>query len=384
MSKRFTDQAENLTPADDDILVGTDISTGEDVKIPMTAIAAKMRVLLADALVSSDDRIFLEAGPPAIGVRYRYYRGATAPAISENDADPGPGWEATLPGGTDAVWRIEATFNDGVFVAPWSVAVQLSGEAGIAGLAGDDGTPGNIFFYQNDAPAETDRQDGDTWWDVNDNYKQYRWVTGTGWVQSFAPMLTIDANGNVTEVIRAGVAGAPFQILASAFQVWNGTSALAPFEIISDVVYIKQAVIRQLSAAKIIGGTITGQEIVLSGLGAVLKSDNYDPGEEGWKIDGEGAEFPALIVRNSMIEANAITRRYGSNFTNSGLLADGVWTEIASLTVVMASGDTAHVDRSVRDRWIHSTPTTRYLRGQANRLHFTRGQHHPRLPQVLR
>lgn len=343
---RFKGNARKVNLAANDAVPLQDGYSDEDQYFELSDLVGLIETLLADRLLSEEDRAKIDTPAPAIGIQRRYYRGATPPAVDTSNANPGPGWSTTLAGGTDAVWEIMASFNNGVFVPPWSAPVKISGEKGIDGLDGDDGTPGNQYFFQNDAPGAGGRRVNDVWWDKDDLYKQYRW-DGTQWVPSFQPLVLIDANGNVTGLQRAGEVGKPFQILASVFQIWDGVSASAPFEVIDGVTYIKEAVIRQVAAAKIIGGIIEGQEIILSGSGAKIRSSDFVTGVSGWQISGGGAEFPALIVRAGNIEANAVTRRYGNKFPNTGLLSAGVSHEIASSNVTMVSGDTAQITISL-------------------------------------
>lgn len=352
---RFSANVRKIAPVAADFVPGTNSDNNEDVVFEMTDIAAVMRILLADALVGSTDRTKLDLPVPAIGMQRRYYRGAAAPAVDYNNANPGGPWMSAPYPGTDAVWEIFSALNNGVFVPPWSVPVKISGEAGLPGLPGAAGTPGNQYFFQNDSPSGVGRLLNDVWWDLNDNFKQYRW-NGTTWVESFQPMLTIDEAGRVTGLVRAGEAGKNFVLIADKFQIWNGTSAMVPFEIIDGVVYIKEAVVRQIAAAKIIGGTIVGQEIILSGAGAKIRSDDFVTGVSGWKISGTGAEFPALVVRSGNLEAFAATRPYGGSFGITDVFAANVWTEIAGLNVTMEAGNFAQINVSM----IFLAPTVPY------------------------
>lgn len=343
---RFSEQPRKTAPVADDIVPGTNSANNEDVHFRFTDIAAIMRILLADALLTADDRTKVNTPMPAIGIQRRYYRGAVAPAVDANNANPGPGWSPTLAVGTDAVWEIYSALNNGVFVPPWSAAVKISGEAGLNGLPGLDGTPGNQYFFQSGAPSEVGRLVNDVWWGAAPEYRQHRW-NGTEWVESFQPMLTLDEAGRVTGLTRAGEAGKNFVLIADKFQIWNGESAYVPFEIIDSVVYIKEAVIRQVAAAKIIGGTIVGQEIILDGAGAKIRSADFVTGESGWQISGTGAEFPALIVRTGNIENNAVTRRYGGKLDLSATFGASTWSDLIELDVTMEAGNDAHISASL-------------------------------------
>lgn len=352
---RFSDNPRKVAPVAADVVPGTNSANNEDVHYQMTDIAAVMRILLADALVSPADRVKIETPIPAVAVQRRYYRGAVAPAVDYNNANPGASWSAVLGTGTDAVWEIISALNNGVFVPPWSAPVKISGEAGLPGLDGEDDMPGSQFFYQGSAPSSVGRLTDDVWWDTSDNYKQYRW-NGEAWVASFQPMLTLDEAGRVTGLVRAGEAGKNFVLIADKFQIWNGATSFVPFEIIDGVVYIKEAAVRQLAAAKIIGGTIVGQEIILSGAGAKIRSDDFVAGASGWRISGTGAEFPALVVRSGNLEANAATRPYGGSFGITDVFAANTWTEIAGLNVTMEAGNFAQINVSM----IFLAPTVPY------------------------
>lgn len=340
---RFSEQARKTSPVAADLVPGTDSVSGEDIHMQMTDIATVMRVLLADQLLTTDDRTKIDLPVPAIAIQRRYYRGATAPAVDSNNANPGASWVSPLPTGTDAVWEIYATFNNGVFVPSWSAPVKISGEAGLNGLPGVNGEPGNKYFFQGSAaPTSVGRLLDDVWWDSANDYKQYRW-NGTAWVASFQPMLTLDEAGRVTGLVRAGESGKNFVLIADKFQIWNGTSAFVPFEVIGGTVYIAEAVIRQVAAAKILGGTIVGQEIILSGAGSKIRSEDFVTGLSGWQISGTGAEFPALVVRSGNIENNATARRYGAKYGVTTVYSANTWVELAGLDVVMDSGNDAHI-----------------------------------------
>jgi hypothetical protein len=340
---RFSEQARKTAPVAADLVPGTDSVSGEDIHLQMADIATVMRVLLADQLLTTDDRTKINTPPPAIGIQRRYYRGATPPAVDSNNANPGAGWASTLATGTDAVWEIYASFNNGVFVPPWSAPVKISGERGIEGLPGTNGQPGNVYFFQGGAPTTVGRLLNDVWWDSANNFAQYRW-NGTAWVPSFQPMLTLDEAGRVTGLVRAGESGKNFVLLADKFQIWNGTDAQVPFEVIDGVVYIREAVIRQVAAARIIGGTIVGQEIILSGAGSKIRSEDFSSGVSGWQISGTGAEFPALVVRSGNIENNAVTRRYGGKVTLGPVNSANTWVELIGLDVTMGTGEDAHIN----------------------------------------
>ena len=69
-------------------------------------------------------------------------------------------------------------------------------------------------------------------------------VDNNGYVSGFGLISTAN-NGTVTST---------FNILADAFKVYNGTTAVAPFEVVGGVVYIKEANIQTLQVGKLIAG----------------------------------------------------------------------------------------------------------------------------------
>ena len=69
-------------------------------------------------------------------------------------------------------------------------------------------------------------------------------VDNNGYVSGFGLISTAN-NGTVTST---------FNILADAFKVYNGTTAVAPFEVVGGVVYIKEANIQTLQVGKLIDG----------------------------------------------------------------------------------------------------------------------------------
>lgn len=91
-------------------------------------------------------------------------------------------------------------------------------------------------------------------------------------------------------------------LVAERFQIWDGTSAFAPFEIIAGKVLIKEALIEKISAGKLTSGDIEAQQIRLVGRAATIGSDNYSAGESGWIVRGDGsAEFNKITVRDTIV-----------------------------------------------------------------------------------
>jgi hypothetical protein len=104
----------------------------------------------------------------------------------------------------------------------------------------------------------------------------------------------------------------------------SGGAKRIPFMVQGGVVYIDQAAIRELSAAKIASGTITAAYIYLQGSAATIGSSNYDYNNGlGWIIRGDGwAEFNNLSVRG-YIRAGADLKSTNFNTGVAGWIIRG-------------------------------------------------------------
>lgn len=109
--------------------------------------------------------------------------------------------------------------------------------------------------------------------------------------------------------------GTEFIVQADYFSIINsdGTAQESPFTVSGTTVYIKDALIQNVSANKITSGTITGRDINVNG--GYIQSSGFVSGSSGWKIDGIGnAEFNSITVRNGSIISPTVT---SATFTNS-------------------------------------------------------------------
>lgn len=107
--------------------------------------------------------------------------------------------------------------------------------------------------------------------------------------------------------------GTEFIVQADYFSIINsdGTAQESPFTVSGTTVYIKDALIQNVSATKITSGTITSGNINVSG--GYIQSDNFVSGSTGWKIAGNGdGEFNSLTVRNGILNTPRVTG-VGSN-----------------------------------------------------------------------
>ena len=155
-------------------------------------------------------------------------------------------------------------------------------------------------------------------------------------------------NYSVTNAYAA--LGTEFVIQADYFSIINsdGVAQESPFVVEAGPppkVYIKDAVIKELSASKITAGTITGREIIISD-GAVpnsgiLRSSGYVTDVSGWRIKGNGdAEFNSVKVRNGTITSPTVT---SATFTNALVINSTIGirrsTNDAVLTITGASNN---------------------------------------------
>lgn len=129
-------------------------------------------------------------------------------------------------------------------------------------------------YYQTTEPTGGTYNAGDLWYDTDDNYKLYV-RSGSSWVASFAPMIKLGANNNISGLIKADGTDKDFVLIADKFQIWNGVSAEVPFEIVGGNVYIKNAQIQTVDAGKLTAGFISSEVIELSDSGAYIQSSIF-------------------------------------------------------------------------------------------------------------
>lgn len=133
-------------------------------------------------------------------------------------------------------------------------------------------------------------------------------VTVSG-LTTFTYILPAGAGPEPYSVSNAYAAkGTEFVIQADKFAIIDSSGAgqIAPFTVIGGTTFIKDALIKDLSATKITSGTLTSANITVSG--GLLQSLNYVSGSSGWNISGAGnAEFNSVTVRNGTINSPSIT-----------------------------------------------------------------------------
>ena len=148
--------------------------------------------------------------------------------------------------------------------------------------------------------------------------------------------------------------GTEFVIQADYFSIINsdGTAQESPFTVSGGVVYIKDALIQNVVASKITGGTITSQSLTISdgttpGSG-IIQSSGFSTGVSGWQIKGSGdAEFNSLTVRNGILNTPRVTGvgsngwiKLDGNSLISSTASDGSDTSIIRVNGGGSDGDT--------------------------------------------
>ena len=202
-----------------------------------------------------------------------YRRSATTPATPTGNLTP-------------AFWNTSIPADDGN--ALWQSNGLISGSDGIT-LIGSWSTPerltGKVSWYQTSAPTGATTSSiaqGDLWWDTDDNYKPYRFIS-TSNSGSWQPVddgrinpmsqslvnfggeyaLTVTASGTPRiagfRIINQSGAASDFTVQADTFRIYNTTQNTVSQTFFADAqgVYMPQAFIRELDAVKITAGTIS-------------------------------------------------------------------------------------------------------------------------------
>jgi len=220
-------------------------------------------------------------------------------------------------------------------------------------------------YYQSAEPTGGSYNEGDLWYDTDDNYKLYV-RTGGAWVASFGPMLKLDGNNNVSGLQKVGGIDKAFVLVADYFQIWNGTSAEVAFEVVSDpsnagnqVVRIKNAQIQTVDAGKLTAGFIGAQVISINGsngggatgtggTGGYIESSSFVPtwtsgltvrqyvttGAYGNTL---GKHIASDVVQVKVLQADGVYKLYQS------LLDQGVGTTVLVTTLTSANNAPATV-----------------------------------------
>lgn len=191
----------------------------------------------------------------------RYKRSNLVPTTPTGNTPAG--WSLTRPTGSGAIWasRANKDATTGDVIGVWSTPIRIEG---------------SVYFYQGTVPdgSTVALQVDDVWFDDAHENKIYTY-DGSGWVARFTPMLKLDGGNRVYGLQKADGTDTSFVLVADNFQVWNGSSAEVPFEIVGGNVYIKSGFIRELAAGKITAGTV---EVALEFWAAYIKAGKIATG----------------------------------------------------------------------------------------------------------
>jgi hypothetical protein len=167
-------------------------------------------------------------------IEWRYKR---TPFVPERPTGNNPaGWTLTNPPGADARWasfghREIATGN---ILGEWSIPAREEGQ---------------IITYGATLPT-SGMIEGDAF--IFDDGRMYRFLSGS-WGPSFAPFIKTDGDNIITGLQKANGYDNAWVMLANIFQIWNGVSSEAAFEVVSSLTFIRNALIRNaaINTAKI-------------------------------------------------------------------------------------------------------------------------------------
>jgi hypothetical protein len=203
-------------------------------------------------------------------------------------------------------------------------------------------------YYQTSQPTGGTYNAGDLWYDTDDNYKLYVRSGGT-WTASFSPMLKLDGNNNVSGLQKVGGIDKAFVLVAADFQIWNGTSADVPFEVVtvggSQVVRIKNAQIQTVDAGKLTAGFISSQVLELANSDAYFQSSTFIETWVSGKLYKTTKTVPSDVIKVKVLQTDGSFKVYNCNtqHTSSGASFpgpdSGKWTEVSVPTVSVDTGN---------------------------------------------
>jgi hypothetical protein len=172
--------------------------------------------------------------PVTTSIEWRYRRATFVPdrPVGNNPAN----WTLTDPPGSDARWAAFAhrEIATGNVLGEWSVPVRQEGQ---------------IISYGTTLPT-SGMIEGDAF--ILDDGRSYKYLSGS-WGPSYAPFIKTDGDNVITGLQKANGYDNAWVMLANIFQIWNGVSSEAAFEVISSLTFIRNALIRNaaITTAKI-------------------------------------------------------------------------------------------------------------------------------------
>lgn len=126
---------------------------------------------------------------------------------------------------------------------------------------------------------------------ANTDVKYIYWTVGDLWLIGTGVTPELSDNQFMIATNVGGVHDLAWNALANSV---IGTAHISDLAVTNAKVY-------DLNVDKLRAGTITSQEIILSGASSILRSSNYVAGSAGWRILGDGnAEFSNVTVRGRL------------------------------------------------------------------------------------
>lgn len=227
----------------------------------------------AQASANGKNRIYYSPSEPAIGAVTGSISGTTLTVTAVSTP--------VITGGSTYIY-IGAILSGGSIISGTKVTGYISGSGGVGTYSIDKSqTVGSQTINANPFTV------GDTWYNTTDGlYKQYVCTAVSNnsktFTASFAPMMKLDANNNISGLVKADGTDKNFVLIAENFQIWNGVSAEVPFEIVTDpanppnqVVRIRDAQIQNVDVGKLTSGFISSKVIELSDSSAYIQSDAF-------------------------------------------------------------------------------------------------------------
>jgi len=264
-----------------DIIPIVDTSVDTTKSINLTQLVSYLQGQgLGASVTNVNNTTTITGGTAGAYYEKRYQRSDAAPSAPTNTPYPPPGWSIAPISTNEVLWSTTALIN----------AAGTALETGSSWSEPRRESAGAIVLFRAGPtqPADAYLQDGDIWYDINDNNKIYRRSSGA-WVAAFTPFPNLDTNGNFAGFVRSTGTESYFAIVADNFQIVDPAApgsrdpALVPFEIIGGRVYIKSASVGDLNAGKLTSGTINA---AISLQGNRVVAVNMSNGSKFYNLDG--------------------------------------------------------------------------------------------------
>lgn len=255
-----------------DSVTGNDVYYVADLAATNAALA-QASANGAQASANGKNRIYYSPSEPAIAAVTGSISGTTLNVTAVNTP--------VITGGSTYIY-IGAILSGGSIISGTKVTGYGTGSGGVGTYSiSTSQTVGSGSINANPFTI------GDIWYNTTDGlYKQHVCTAVSNnsktFTASFAPMMKLDANNNISGLVKADGTDKNFVLIAENFQIWNGVSAEVPFEVVTDpanppnqVVRIRDAQIQNVDVGKLTSGFISSKVIELSDSSAYIQSDAF-------------------------------------------------------------------------------------------------------------